>query len=128
MDGKVRLACAQAMSQREAARHVIISRTIADQIRPEVPKLATLMDAAGHDVMADMSFPKEHRAKLHSTNPIEGLNGKIKRRTEVVGIAGRPSDRRQDVPCFPTTRPSSALSARCWWNRMTNGLSGAPDP
>jgi putative transposase len=31
-------------------------------------------------------FPKEHRAKLHSTNPIERLNGEIKRRTEVVGI------------------------------------------
>jgi hypothetical protein len=31
-------------------------------------------------------FPKEHRAKLHSTNPIERLNGEIKRHTEVVGI------------------------------------------
>ena len=33
-----------------------------------------------------MSFPKSHHAKLHSTNPIERLNGEIKRRTEVVGI------------------------------------------
>ena len=33
-----------------------------------------------------MTFPREHRAKLHSTNPIERLNGEIKRRTEVVGI------------------------------------------
>ena len=33
--------------------------------------LATLMDAAEHDVLAYMSFPKERRAKLHSTNPIE---------------------------------------------------------
>jgi putative transposase len=37
-------------------------------------------------VLAYMTFPKEHRAKLHSTNPIERLNGEIKRRTEVVGI------------------------------------------
>ncbi|WP_430702205.1 transposase, partial [Mesorhizobium captivum] len=61
-------------------------RAVADQIRPKVPKLATIMDDAEPDVLAYMTFPKEHRAKLHSTNPIERLNGEIKRRTEVVGI------------------------------------------
>ena len=33
-----------------------------------------------------MSFPPQHRTKLHSTDPLERLNGEIKRRTEVVGI------------------------------------------
>ena len=50
------------------------------------PKLAAIMDDAGQDVLAYMTFPKEHRAKRHSINPIERTNGKIKRRTEVIGI------------------------------------------
>jgi len=61
-------------------------RAVADQIRPKVPKLAAIMDEAENDVLAYMTFPREHRAKLHSINPIERLNGEIKRRTDVVGI------------------------------------------
>ena len=61
-------------------------RAVADQIRPKVPKLAAIMDEAEHDVLAYMTFPREHRPKLHSINPIERINGEIKRRTDVVGI------------------------------------------
>jgi transposase-like protein len=61
-------------------------RNVADQIRPKVPKLAAIMDEAEHDVLAYMSFPRQHWTKLHSTNPIERLNGEIKKRTDVVGI------------------------------------------
>lgn len=61
-------------------------RQVADQARPRISKLAALMDHAEADVLADMGFPAQHRTKIHSTNPLERLNGEIKRRSEVVGI------------------------------------------
>jgi putative transposase len=77
---------ATAFAQDDADAAKIQWRQVADQVRPKLPKLAALLDDAEQDVLAFMTFPKEHRAKIHSTNPIERLNGEIKRRTEVVGI------------------------------------------
>jgi transposase-like protein len=77
---------ATAFAQNDAQAASQQWRRIADQLRPKMQKLATLMDAAEPDVLAYMTFPPQHRTKLHSTNPIERLNGEIKRRTEVVGI------------------------------------------
>ena len=77
---------ATAFAQDDAEQAKAQWRRVADQLRPKVPKLAALMDQAEPDVLAYMSFPPQHRTKLHSTNPLERLNGEIKRRTEVVGI------------------------------------------
>ena len=78
------IATAFAQDDAEAARFQW--RKVADQLRPKVQKLARLMDEAEPDVLAYMTFPKDHRLKIHSTNPLERVNGEIKRRTEVVGI------------------------------------------
>ena len=77
---------ATAFAQDDAASAKQQWRRVADQLRPKVPKLATLMDEAEEDVLAYMTFPAQHRSKLHSTNPLERVNAEIKRRTEVVGI------------------------------------------
>ena len=61
-------------------------RTVTDPLRERFPKLAAMMDEAEADVLAFMTFPKAHRTKSHSTNPLERLNAEIKRRTRVVGI------------------------------------------
>jgi len=77
---------ATAFAQDDAEAAKAQWRRVADQLRPKLPKLAAFLDQAESDVLAYMTFPPQHRAKLHSTNPIERLNGEIKRRTDVVGI------------------------------------------
>lgn len=64
-----------ALSQDSAEATRIQRRAVAVQIRPKVPKLSALMDAAEHDVPTYTPFPKELRAKRHSTSPIERPKG-----------------------------------------------------
>ena len=61
-------------------------RAVADRLRERFPKLGALMDETEDDVLAHLAFPKEHWPQLASTNPLERLNGEIKRRTDVVAI------------------------------------------
>ena len=61
-------------------------RQVADQLRLRWPKLSAQMDESEQDVLAYMAFPAQHRAKLHSTNPLERLNKEVKRRADVVGL------------------------------------------
>ena len=62
----------------------------ADLLRSRWPKLAALMDTGEHTgehhMPVYMTFPRQHRKKLHSTDPIARLDKEVKRRADVVGI------------------------------------------
>ena len=59
---------------------------VADALREKQPKLGALMDASRDDVLAYMSFPREHWTQIASTNPLERVNREVKRRADVIGI------------------------------------------
>ncbi len=100
-------------SKRSRALIFSFSPTGASKLRLKLPKLALLMDEAEPDVLAHMTFPAAHRAKLHSTNPIERPDAELKRRTEVVGS-------------FPIKPPSPASWAQSFSNKATNGPCSVP--
>ena len=80
---------------------------VADALRQRFPKLAELMDISREDVLAYTAFPREHWPQIASTNPLERLNGEIKRRADVVGIfPGEPS------VTAPTMLPQLGSSGR----------------
>ena len=52
----------------------------------QFPDVAAMLRDATEDLLAFTNFPLAHWRKIWSTNPLERLNGEIKRRTKVVGI------------------------------------------
>ncbi|MET3594572.1 transposase-like protein [Mesorhizobium shonense] len=69
-------------------------RAVADQIRPKVPKLAAILDNAEPDVLAYMTFRKEHPARIRSAS---------QRRNQAPNRRGRHLPERQRHP--PPRRP-----------------------
>jgi transposase-like protein len=86
-------------------------RQVADQLRPKVPKLAALMDAAEADVLAFMSYPKEP-----AEDPLDQSARAHQRRDQAADVVG----------ISPTRRPSCGSSAPSCSNRTTNARCSAP--
>lgn len=61
-----------------------------------------------HDRLAYITFPRQHWAKLHSTNPIKRFNGEIKHRTKSPGAS--PAREQAPASSTTTTRQSDWLA------------------
>jgi putative transposase len=59
---------------------------VAHMLDAQFPDVAAMLRDACEDLLAFCGFPVAHWRKIWSTNPLERINGEIKRRTNVVGI------------------------------------------
>jgi transposase-like protein len=60
--------------------------TIIEEYGKSCPKAMEILAGGLEDVLSFYAFPTVHRRKLWSSNPIEHLNGTLRKRTNVVGI------------------------------------------
>jgi transposase-like protein len=70
------------------------------RLEPRVPKVARLLVEAEPDLLACSGFPVAHRAKLRSTNPLEGSTA-------------RSADAPTWSGCSPTTPPCCGWPGVC---------------
>ena len=59
---------------------------VSRMLEGQFPDVAEMLRDATEDLLAFTGFPVAHWRKIWSTNPLERINGEIKRRTNVVGI------------------------------------------
>ena len=59
---------------------------VARMLDTKFPDVANMLRDAAEDLLAFTAFPVAYWRKIWSTNPLERINGEIKRRTNVVGI------------------------------------------
>jgi putative transposase len=59
---------------------------VARMLHAQFPVVAAMLRDASEELLAFTGFPTAHWRKIWSTNPLERINGEIKRRTNVVGI------------------------------------------
>ncbi len=60
--------------------------SIADKLGRQFPLVEQMLTDAAPDICAFAAFPQSHWRRIWSTNPLERVNGEIKRRADVVGI------------------------------------------
>ena len=92
-------------------------RHVADQVRGRWPKLAALMDESEADVLAYMSFPSQHRTKLHSTDVIDKT---FLAPDAILRLRGRP---RGEERAHRLEAPPGSL-----WRSCRIGASAHPPP
>jgi len=81
---------------------------MAQQWKGRCAAVSSMLEEGLEDTLAVLSFPEHHRRKLASTNMVESVMKRLKKRTRVVGI-------------FPNRASCDRLIGANCWNCTRNG-------
>jgi putative transposase len=123
-----------------AAIRTIFAQPTADTVREAVenvastperqfPSVAALLRDAREEITAFADFLQAHWRKIWSTNPLERLNKKVKRRTDVVGIF--PDDAsllRLPYCVLIEAHDEWQVADRCYPSEASMALFNPPEP
>jgi transposase-like protein len=88
--GLVGAALREVLSAKDRAEARERAIRVIAKLEPIAPKVCRLLEHAEEKLIAFYQFPREHRAKIRSTNTLERVIKEIGRRSDVVGIS--PND------------------------------------
>jgi putative transposase len=86
-------------------------RSVADQFRDKMPKLAACMDDAENDVLAFMTFPRSHWSQIYSTDEIDKRIPLMA--TPLKATTSRSLSSSQRIVRKPALRPQQQPARRC---------------
>jgi transposase-like protein len=102
---------------------------VARMLESQFPDVAAMLRDVAEDLLAFTGFPVAHWRKIWSTNPLERINGEIKRRTNVVGIF--PNDAsivRLVTAVLVETHDEWAVAERRYLSEESMAKIGQPNP
>ena len=112
------------METADAARLQAVK--IIEQHSKANPKAMEILGAGLEDVLSFFDFPSEHHRKLWSSNPIEHLNGTLRKRTNVVGIFPNAGAALRLISMVLIEQTEDWITERCYMSEASMQLVNSP--
>ncbi len=114
----------QSTADEARARAVVVI----EQYGKSCPKATEILAAGLDDVLAFYAFPSVHRRKLWSSNPIEHLNGALRKRTNVVGVFPNRTSAIRLISMLLIEQTEDWITERCYMSEdsMQLAIRNAP--
>jgi putative transposase len=97
--------------------------TVIEQYGKSCPKAMEILAAGLDDVLAFYAFPTMHRRKLWSSNPIEHLNGTLRKRTNVVGVFPNRTSALRLISMVLIEQTEDWITERCYMSEESMQLA-----